>query len=72
MLDERAEVIRRFCLELQKLGLNPDRPFTAEFVPGRGWTFEADADDGPSSSQATVQEAPNVQTRPKVDPALRR
>lgn len=60
MMDERARVIRDLLVRLNEVGINPDRPFDAVFVPGLGWRFEQDgqrelvddASPGASSSSA--------------------
>jgi len=50
MVDERTLVIRGLLVELSKRGIEPESEWTAEFVPGRGWTFYAEGTVSASSS----------------------
>jgi len=54
MVDERQRVIRDLLLRLAEVGINPDRPFVADFIPGRGWSFAQDDDESVSSSSSSA------------------
>lgn len=62
MMDERARVIRDLLIRLEEVGVDPDRPFLADFVPGQGWTFSQDERE-PSSSSAGVQDGSKVRAQ---------
>jgi len=53
MVDERTRVIRDLLQRLAEAGVDPDRPFQATFVPGRGWVFE-NYDESASSSSSSA------------------
>lgn len=58
-MDERQRVIRDLLIRLSEVGINPDRPFLADFIPGQGWTFSQDehgASPGGSSSSVREEE----------------
>jgi len=57
MVDERTLVIRDLILRLEAVGINPEEPFTAEFVPGRGWTFSQESRELSSSSAGVAHGA---------------
>jgi len=52
MVDERTLVIESLLRELAKRGIAPESEWFAEFIPGRGWTFEAGDGSASSSSSA--------------------
>jgi len=53
MVDERQRVIRDLLQRLAEVGVDPDRPFQATFLPGVGWTFE-NYDESASSSSSSA------------------
>lgn len=63
-MDERSLVIRDLLVRLAEVGINPDRPFLADFIPGQGWTFSQD-DRELSSSSAGGSNAPKVRPLPR-------
>lgn len=52
MVDERQRVIRDLLQRLAEVGISPDEPFDATFIPGRGWSFERHEAVSSSSSFA--------------------
>lgn len=63
-MDERSRVIRDLLIRLAEVGINPDRPFLADFVPGKGWVFSQD-DRELSSSSSGGQDASKTQILPR-------
>lgn len=63
MMDERSRVIRDLLVRLHEVGIDPDRPFLADFVPGQGWAFSQEAREPSSSSAAGAPDATKVQPR---------
>lgn len=66
MVDERQRVIRDLLLRLEAVGISPERPFDASFVPGLGWTFEqvdGSASSPSSSAETGVARAPKIHKR---------
>lgn len=60
MMDERARVIRDLIIRLNEVGINPDRPFIADFIPGQGWTFSQDEHGAaPGASSSSLCEEQN-------------
>jgi len=70
MMDERSRVIRNLCRELSRVGINPEGPFSATFIPGEGWTFASDeledAAASSSSGESESKEQANVQARART------
>jgi len=66
MVDERQRVIRDLLLRLAEVGINPDRPFLADFIPGRGWTFSQDDESASSSSSAETGGFDATKIRPQA------
>lgn len=65
MMDERQRVIRDLLVRLAEAGIQPDRPFLADYIPGQGWVFSQDErEPSSSSSSAGAQDATKV--RPQV------
>lgn len=71
MMDERSRVIRDLVIRLEEVGIKPDRPFLADFIPGQGWTFSQDENhpnrEPSSSSLREVQDdaIPKTYVRPQ-------
>lgn len=63
MVDERRLVITDLLVRLAELGINPEEPFCAEFVPGRGWTFSQESRELLSSFPAGVAHGAKVHPR---------
>jgi len=59
-MDERSRVIRDLLVRLSEVGINPDRPFLADFVPGQGWSFSQEDRELSSSSPREVSDATKV------------
>jgi len=77
MMDERQRVIRSLLIELHKAGINPDRPFFVDFIPGQPPRFHEDDDEElsapsvrePASSLREESKVPNATIpRTKVQP----
>lgn len=67
MVDERQRVIQDLLVRLEEVGISPDEPFDATFMPGRGWTFESRGADGNVSSFSSSRgSAPEEQRDEKV------
>lgn len=64
MVDERSLVIRDLMLRLEAVGIEPERGFTATFIPGEGWTFEQSDESASSSSSAGTGGANATKVRP--------
>lgn len=64
-MDERQRVIRDLLQRLAEAGISPDRPFSADWVPGLGWAFSQEGREL-SSSAAGVPEGANAQTQVRV------
>jgi len=64
-MDERQRVIRDLLQRLAEVGINPDRPFSADWVPGLGWAFSQEGREL-SSSAAGATEGANVQTTARI------
>jgi len=64
-MDERQRVIRDLLIRLHEVGINPDRPFSVDFLPGAPPRFSQDESDGPSSSLATTGGASGSKVLPK-------
>jgi len=60
MVDERQRVIRDLLQRLAEVGINPDRPFHADFIPGLGWSFGQDDESASSSSSSAVTGVANA------------
>lgn len=70
MMDERQRVIRDLLVRLSEAGIEPDRPFLADFIPGQGWAFSQEpraAVPGASSSvrEETEHAVPKRAIQPK-------
>lgn len=65
MMDERSRVIRDLLIRLHEVGIDPDRPFLADFVPGQGWTFSQDDRELSSSPSREVQDGSKVRPLPR-------
>lgn len=64
MMDERQRVIRDLLLRLEEVGIRPDEPFDATFIPGAGWSFERhEAVSSSSSSAGGAHAATKLQKR---------
>jgi len=66
MMDERARVIRDLILRLNAVGVNPDRPFIADFIPGQGWTFSQDEHGSASGSSSSSLREESEHAIPKT------
>lgn len=65
MVDERQRVIQDLLVRLAELGISPDEPFDATFIPGLGWSFEQNAGSASSpSSSSAVTGGANATKRP--------
>lgn len=67
MVDERRRVIADLLVRLSEAGIEPESQWTATFLPGVGWAFEAERRDVSPSSSAGVADA----TTKSVQPAKR-
>lgn len=72
MMDERQRVIRDLLVRLHEVGVRPDRPFLADFIPGQGWTFSQDDDVNGNASSASRVSATEDVDETKVRTPLRR
>lgn len=52
MVDERRRVIADLLVRLSEAGIEPDSKWSATFLPGLGWAFEAESQDA-SGTEAT-------------------
>lgn len=52
MVDERRRVIADLLVRLEEAGIKPETRWTATYLPGLGWAFEAEPEAGSSSSSA--------------------
>lgn len=52
MVDERRRVIADLLVRLSEAGIEPETRWTATFLPGLGWAFEAESEE-PSRAEAT-------------------
>lgn len=57
MVDERRRVIADLLVRLSEAGIEPESHWTATFLPGVGWAFEAERNESSSSSAGGAREA---------------
>lgn len=62
MVDERQRVIQDLLVRLSELGIEPEQPFDATFIPGEGWSFAQESREPSSSLAAGVANAPMGRT----------
>jgi len=63
-MDERQRVIRDLLVRLHEVGINPDEPFSVDFVPGEPPVFRSESASSSSSSSAVT----GVANAPKILP----
>lgn len=56
-ISERERVIANLVRSLESVGIDPDGPFSATFIPGEGWTFSSDAPTQTGSSSSSREGA---------------
>lgn len=64
MVDERRRVIADLLVRLSEVGIEPESRWSATFLPGVGWAFEAEPEAGSSSSAAGGAHAKPMGARP--------
>lgn len=65
MVDERRRVIADLLVRLSEAGIEPESRWTATFLPGLGWAFEAEPEAVSSSSSAGGAHAPTMGVKPQ-------
>jgi len=67
MVDERRRVIADLLVRLSEAGIEPDSKWSATFLPGLGWAFDAEPSEDVSSSSSAggAREAKVRTTLPK-------
>jgi len=63
MLDERSRVIRDLLLRLHEVGIQPDEPFSVDFIPGEAPRFHSESAAPSSSLQSGSSNAAKILPR---------
>lgn len=61
MVDERRRVIADLLVRLSEAGIEPETQWTATFLPGIGWAFEAETRS--ERAEATDKREPSSSLR---------
>jgi len=52
-MDERQRVIRDLLIRLHEAGIDPDAPFSVDFIPGEAPRFRSESESSSFSSAVT-------------------